>query len=607
MTVGIKNNSKKCYKVHNKALMLSFVIITLLFGLMGSVSSEMAYKWVSEEPIKFIALSNVKSTYELEKYLNSDDLVIFYLDKNFKVNNEGESFLKKLGIYSRIDYTKYIGRSREENPYYIFKIDNEEYFALDTFDRDKLYFQEYVELSPKKIFLPKEPDFTSKSFMDFLGNFVSSNGAKFAYLNKVPNGYNESLIWGVAVQNIMPDSTGDGVIQISGYNMIVDVIDSDLILKKLKLIDDYSKEIKSNYTYISTGAENLNVLDVNTKEPISKYREFYIIEDFLRQETRNDNLYSRYGDGNGYNTKYLKNKDLMAFSFYPMVYLDKSPDSIRNDPIGSYYPTSYDYQYLSNGDYWMNSRASETGYFQYDNDEILEDVGYSKIKRQTWTLGDEQLSLREENELKNKYDAFNYWYCKNYGYLTTNGVNAIILPSSDENLTDMIFDNTDNEDIIWKSTLANSNNGISYIVVPGENNYYIKNNVSILQVPNFLNTQNSISYIQSYYKQPENEEFGVYVTDTIYFNKTVLKNLDSNRVWICSFEEFSNWNKDYTRTNMGLNNGNIVLTTNMNQKPKITYYENNIEYTDSPKYENGKYYLKFGSISKYGDNTIVGP
>ncbi|MCS3900771.1 hypothetical protein [Methanococcus voltae] len=601
MTSEIKRNLKNLFKMRSgyscKLRSVSFVLIlfTVFFGLMGSVSSEVAYKWVSEEPIKFIALSNIQSEYELEKYLNSDDLIVFYLDENFRVNNEGEEFLKKLGIYTSIEYANYVGGSMD-NPNALFKLDNEEYYVLKVFDRQKIYYEDYVEVAPKKIFLPKEPDFESKKFMDFLGTYVSSYGLKFAYLNKVPNGYNESLIWGVAVQNVMPDNTGDGVIQISGYNMIVDVIDSDLILKKLKIIDEYSNEIKSNYTYISTGAENLNVLDINTKEPISKYHEFYIIEEFLRQETRNDNIYSRYGGGNGYDNNYLKKHDLLAFSFYPMIYLDKSPDSIRNDPMGGYYPTNYDYQYLSNGDYWMNSRASETGYFRYYDDEILEDVSYSDISRQTWTLGDEQVSLRQENELNNIYDVFNYWYCKNYGYLTTNGVNAIILPSSDENLTDMLFDNKYNDDIFWRSTVVNSDNGITYIVVPGENNYYIKNNVSILQVPNFLETKNLISYVQSYYKEPEDEEFGVYVSDSVYFDKNVLKNLTkSNRVWICSFEEYSYWTKNYYTTNMGLTDGYIVLTTNSNRKPQITCYDNETKSVSAPKLENGKYYLKFAN------------
>ncbi|HID47459.1 MAG TPA: hypothetical protein EYP47_01995 [Methanococcaceae archaeon] len=92
---------------------MRYILILILFiSFLSCYALDVDYKWVSTIPIRYVPLSSISSEEELNYYLNSEDIVVFYIDHNFKIRRD-EWKLYKLNV-SRVvpekipDYGDYI-------------------------------------------------------------------------------------------------------------------------------------------------------------------------------------------------------------------------------------------------------------------------------------------------------------------------------------------------------------------------------------------------------------------------------------------------------------------------------------------------------------------
>ena len=90
------------------------LLLILIVGvsLLSCQALDVEYKWASTIPVKYIPLSSITTEEELNYYLNTEDIVVFYIDDKFKIGRE-EWKLYKLNITrvtpERIpDYGEYV-------------------------------------------------------------------------------------------------------------------------------------------------------------------------------------------------------------------------------------------------------------------------------------------------------------------------------------------------------------------------------------------------------------------------------------------------------------------------------------------------------------------
>lgn len=563
-------------------------LVIILFTLVGVVNG-VPYKWASTIPVEFVPLSSMDNLEQIDYYLNKPNIVIFYIDENFKINNRTREILRYLNVIQDKeplkaipDYRnrtfintdgffvvypeKYVYRSKNGEAL-IFNPPNEVNENKDVFKVKNLLLDEknsIYEIKNKKLFVPYSVSFDNKKILDFVGQYVAENGGTFAYINKVPPFYKQVVISGVAVQNAIPDPRGDSAISVAGRKITVDVRDEEIINKKINRIKAISRLLNINITYITTGSENINTIkeDRLMGDEIKN-----LLNDYWFKKRYLD-YYSHIHYKSSNINELAKDFDILAMSYYPLIYVDKAPETFKNDPIGGYYPETISYKGTEKVGYWEKGPKSENNYYHYDGEKFW--TGNEKVSGDYWSFQGKIVPLENESDLNDKYRYFNYWFVKNYGYAMSQGVNGIILFTSDKDLLDAVF-KRDNENMPWKLNIDN----LDYIIVPYYKDITEVNGVMVISIPGINNNEiNGVHVIGEYYMPPKDEEYGVYVADVIEYDTNKIYELKDNYTWICSFKDYTNWIKKYRKNSIKILNNSIYLKSK--DDIKVTIYKKDI-------------------------------
>ena len=556
---------------------LSILILITSALLLSCNAIDTEYKWASTIPIHYVPLSSINSEDELNYYLNNDNIVIFYIDKKYNIERKDwilDKLLNKFNI-SRIVPEKIHGY--EEYP-----VNNTPYVL-----NNKLIYNEkcIFEIKPKKILITYNIDPDSKEIMDFVGYYVSKNNGTFAYINKVPPRYKHILITGVAVQKAVLDDKGDYIIDVAGRKLKVDWRDDGFINKKIKHLKTLSKLLNINITYISTGDE---LLDVIEKSDIDKDE----LEDLLNNywfEKRFTNTYFHTYVSSSDKGYYTRTLDILSMGYYPNIYVYKTSETFKNDPIGGFYPETVSYVGTVKMGYWRKEITSENEYYDYIKDEPSTDKnGGISI----WYYQGEPVSLTLDSELnEDRYKYFNHWFVKNYGNALAKGVNGLLLPSNNSYLLDAIL-GKDNRELKWKLNIGNK---VEYIVIPGKGEPTIENNITIFKVPGIFEDLYGVPFIKECYIPPEGEMPGVYIGDIAEYNYSILYHWKDNCTWICSFRDYARWINNYVKCDIYIRNNSIVLRSNIPMK--VTVYSKNVVYPENVSVE--EYNNKLNKVVLY--------
>ena len=420
------------------------------------------------------------------------------------------------------------------------------------------------EIKPKKILIthPINPD--DKNILDFIGYYVSENNGTFAYINKVPPHYKHVLINGIVVQNAIPDKNGDYAVDVAGRKVKVDLRDDDLINKKIKTVKGLSEILNINATYISTGSENLKVIK---KENPNKDELDALLNEYWFKKWYNDKYYHTYYNPSNIKNNYnVKDFDILAMSYYPIIYADKAPETFQNDPKGGYYPEVISYKGTDDIGYWEKGVKSDNKYYYYDKNEPHWNDNDKYVSN--WYYEGKVVSLANESEMNDRYKYFNQWFVKNYGYAVSEGVDGLLLTSNDKNLVDAVF-GKENNNISWKLAMDGK---LSYVVIPDYKGVSKENNITIIKIPGLTNDLYGMHYIKEYYIPPKDEEFGVYVADIVEYNVSKIYMLKNNYTWICSFKNYADWVNNYMYSNIKIVNSTIIIAKS-NNPIKITIYK----------------------------------
>ena len=535
-----------------KIVPILFIILTV--GIISAVNGELIYKWSSTIPVSLVGLSEV-GHYGVDTYLNRSGIDIIYYE----------------------DYPKYTSKIREIRlKNYLLKINEEKYYGAvikNPFNKN----QKFYIVGNKKLFIPQDINMNEKDILDFIGWYVAKNGGTFAYINKVPYGYNQTLITGVVVQKVVPDKDGDYAVSIAGRNIRVDIRDDDILTKRLKGILTASKALGVNITYISTGTENINMIekeDVSTDELLDLLNYYW----FKRHYTPYfHTYYNPYSENKRFN--YYKNQfDIALTGYYPLTYVEKAPETFDNDPVGGYYPDSIYYKGTSEYGYWDVGVDSKNRYYHYDRGEPQWD-GTNKEYPSYWYVEGRIASPEEDSEMWDRYKYFDRWFVKNYGNALSEmkhdkNIKGLVLLSGDRTMLDYLFNRFPDYDSQWKTDLKGK---VDYIVVPSEKDIKFIDGIPAICVPYVLGSENwSIHVITSTYIPPKDEDFGVYVADIIDYDTDKLYNLKKNYVWVCSFENYANWSKNYLRSSISIKGKNVVVHSK-NSNLKITVYSTKLK------------------------------
>jgi hypothetical protein len=661
--MSLKHSLKHLLK--NTILFFGIVII-----LVNSTYA-MEYKWTSTIPVEFVPISSISNSNQLDNYLNNNNIVIFYIDKDYSMRYD-DWILHKFNITENIpgkvpDYGNYtfvdangvvvvfpkncvyrdnngaliyytpMTQVNGDMPYkiqhitqntenrYIPNYHDYEYINNGTFiifpkkyiTRNKdgvlLYNPAMLindnatiynvstklldarngiyEIKPKKILIIHPISTSDESLMDFVGWYVSQNNGTFAYINKVPPYYKHVLISGVAVQKIVPDEYGDYAIDVAGRKIKVDLRNEKLISNKLQSIKGISKLLNINITYITTGSEGINVVEKDGSIDPDELKELW--NDYWFKKWYNENYthisYCPYN----IHSKYTSNMDILAMSYYPIIYVDKAPETFENDPVGGYYPDTIHYEGTQDYGYWESGTDSKNEYYHYDSGE----PHWNSHENQTsnWYYEGKVGLPENDSEINDKYEYFNHWFIKNYAYALSKGVNGLLLTSSDKYLVDAIF-GIDNENISWRLNINDKN--LDYVVIPANRSIYLKNNITVLGVPGLTNNEvYGIHYIDEYYMPPKEENAGIYVADITKYDVDKLYDLKDNYTWICSFKNYAEWGSKYLTNNIRIVNGsNMVIKSN--KGVKITIYRKNITLSDLSK-------LSYEEYDKNSNKVII--
>ncbi|GBF35945.1 hypothetical protein [Methanofervidicoccus abyssi] len=556
---------------------LSILILITSALLLSCNAIDTEYKWASTIPIYYVPLSSINSEDELNYYLDNDNIVIFYIDKKYNIERKDwilDKLLNKFNI-SRIVPEKIHGY--EEYPV------NNTLYVLNN----KLMYNEkcIFEIKPKKILITYNIDPDSKEIMDFVGYYVSKNNGTFAYINKVPPRYKHILITGVAVQKAVLDDKGDYIIDVAGRKLKVDWRDDGFINKKIKHLKTLSKLLNINITYISTGDE---LLDVIEKSDIDKDELEDLLNDYWFKKRFNNTYFHTYvsSSDKGYYTRTL---DILSMGYYPNIYVYKTSETFKNDPIGGFYPETVSYVGTVKIGYWRKEITSENEYYDYIKDEPSTDKnGGISI----WYYQGEPVPLTLDSKLnEDRYKYFNHWFVKNYGNALAKGVNGLLLPSNNSYLLDAIL-GKDNRELKWKLNIGNK---VEYIVIPGKGEPTIENNITIFKVPGVFEDLYGVPFIEECYIPPEGEMPGVYIGDIAEYNYSILYHWKDNCTWICSFRDYARWINNYVKCDIYIRNNSIVLQSNIPMK--VTVYSKNVVYPENVSVE--EYNNKLNKVVLY--------
>ncbi|MBA2861725.1 hypothetical protein [Methanococcus maripaludis] len=561
-----------------------FGLIIVSFMLFG-VANAIPYKWASTTPITYVDISNIQDIEKLEYYLNSDNIVVIYTGNDFTMTSKTEELLEYIGLVESKDLSGkipyfgdsvFITQSTSVIPKnYVYRDEDGAYIYVDTsmgetnksiiFEASissKIYDDGYYEIKPRKLFIPYNIDLENQDIIDFIGKYAASQGETFAYINKVPSNYDSVVINGIVVQNIIPDENGENSISVADRKITVEVRDEDLIKRKLNSVKTVSELLGIGTTYISTGSENIDIIKDSS---ITEDEKEDLLNSYWFKKRYSDYYthikYNDYGE-------YPNTVDLLAMSYYPLIYVDKAPETFEDDPTGGYYPNTISYSGSESLGYWNEGADSENNYYHYDGEDYWNDD--ETVSRDYWSVNGDYASMSEEIDLNDRYDYFEHWYVKNYAYAMTTGANGLLLFSSDDDLLDAVF-NKYNKNVTWKLNIE----GIDYLVIPDYIGYDKMNGVSVINVPGLNNNEiNGIHFIEEIYIEPYDEEYGVYVADVFEYDTNTIYDLNDENTWICSFEEYADWAETYRTSKLIIQNDTVYL--NADDNAKITIYRENI-------------------------------
>jgi len=527
--------------------------------------------------------SKQNSTYKItyDNYVNKEIIPNYY---DYVFVNQNNVFV----IYPQ----KYITRDEDGALIYSPSLDIKDNLPIYNVSTKLIDAEKGIyEIKPKKILItnPINPD--DKDILDFVGNYVSECNGTFAYINKVPPKYEQVVINGVAVQKVVPDENGEYAISVAKRKIKVDMIDDNLLTKKINSIKALSELLNINITYISTGSENIK--DIKEENIDNGELEDLLNNYWFRKWYDDKYVHIQYTPSTIKTQYNAKNLDILAMSHYPMIYVDKAPETFENDPTGGYYPETISYEGPNDTGYWQRGAESENNYYHYEKGEP--DWNSNEEYTTNWYYEGSSVSPENDTAMNNRYEYFNHWFVKNYAYALSENVDGLLLYSSDKTLYNTVFGKED-ENISWKLNIGDR---VNYVVIPDHKGISKEDNITIIKVPGLLNNEvHEVHYIKEYYLEPNDEEFGVYVADSIYYNKSKIYALKDNYTWICSFKNYAEWSNKYNTNNIIIKNGN--LTTKSNKNIKITIYSKNI------KNINNKLFSKY-SIEEYNKdlNKIV--
>ncbi|AEH06391.1 hypothetical protein Metok_0404 [Methanothermococcus okinawensis IH1] len=424
------------------------------------------------------------------------------------------------------------------------------------------------EIKNKKILITHPISKNDKSILDFIGHYVSENNGTFVYINKAPPYYKHVLINGVVVQKAVPDKNGDYVVDVAGRKIKVDLRDDSIINKKIKTLKGICNILNANLTYISTGSENLKV--IKEENPDKDELDTLLNDYWFKKWYQGEYHHTYYVPSNIKNNYNIKHLDVLAMSYYPIIYVDKAPETFKNDPADGYYPETINYKGTDEVGYWEKGTKSNNKYYHYDENE----PHWNDNNKYTsnWYYEGKPVLPSEDSAMNDKYKYFNHWFVKNYGYAVSEGVNGLLLTSNDKNLVDAVF-GRDNDNLSWKLDIKNK---LNYVVIPDYKGFSEEDNISIIKVPGLTNNEiYGMHHIDEYYIPPKDEEFGVYVADIVKYDTDKIYALKDNYTWICSFKNYADWADNYLHSDIktvnNRNNSDVIVKSN---KPvKITIYK----------------------------------
>jgi len=534
------------------------LIFGMVFVLMNTCNA-MNYKWSSTIPVEFVPLSNVDDENKLEHYMLKSNIIIFYEDEDF---NNGDKYKQSAIRYKLNNYIK-------------------AYNTTLVSPTNKSC--EFFVVGHKKLYVPHQINPDDKYVLDFVGWYVSECNGTFAYINKVPPHYKHTVISGVAVQKTIPDENGEYAVDVAGRKIKVNLRDDDLINKKIETIKGLSKALNINITYISTGSESINVIkkeDVDVDE-LDDLLNYYWFKKWHSSEYTHI-----YCNPSNIKTKYnVDDFDILAMSYYPIIHVDKAPETFENDPVGGYYPNSIHYKGTMGYGYWDDGVDSKNKYYHYDSDDPYWNSDDKYVDN--WYYEGSAVLPANDTEMNDRYKYFNHWFVKNYGYALSEGVDGLLLLSSDEHLVDAVF-GKDNDDLDWKLDI---NNKVRYVAIPDEKGISKEGNITILKIPKLAGDEIcGVHHISENYIPPKDEEFGVYIADIVKYDTSKIYDLKDNYTWICSFKNYVDWADNYLKSRIIIKNNTISVKSDNNVK--LTVYTKNINNSLLSKY----------SIEEYDDN-----
>jgi len=557
-----------------------FGLIIVSFMLLG-VANAIPYKWAST-----VDISNIQDTEKLDYYLNSDNIVVIYTGNDFAMTPETEALLEYIGLVESkniVGTIPYFGNSTYINSdsavvpeSYVYRDENGAYLYINSVDSaeketttvyeasisSKIFDDGYYEIKPRKLFIPYNIDLENQEIIDFMGRYVASQGETFAYINKVPSNYESVVINGIVVQNIIPDENGESSISVADRTITVEVRDEDLINRKLNSVKTVSELLDIGTTYITTGSENIDIIkdsSITDNEKENLLNSYWFKKHYSDYYTHIK--YNDYGE-------YPTTVDLLAMSYYPLIYVDKAPETFEDDPTGGYYPDTISYSGSQTSGYWNEGADSENNYYHYDGEDYWNDD--ETVSRDYWSVNGDFASMSEEIDFNSRYEYFEHWYVKNYAYAMTSGANGLLIFSKDEDLLDAVF-NKYNKNITWKLNIE----GIDYLVIPDYIGYDRMNGVAVIKIPGLNNNEiNGMQFIDEIYIEPYNEEYGVYVADVYEYDTNTIYDLNDDNTWICSFEEYVDWAETYRTSKIIIKNDTVYV--NADDNAKITIYRENI-------------------------------
>jgi hypothetical protein len=285
-----------------------------------------------------------------------------------------------------------------------------------------------------------------------------------------------------------------------------------------------------------------------------------------------------------------------------LISLDKAPETFNNDPVGGYYPNTVNYKGTQEYGYWDKGVDSENEYYYYTSDEPYWDSD-NPGHVDNWYYEGSAVSIANDSSMNDRYKYFNHWFVKNYGYALSEGVDGLLLLSTDDYLVDAIF-GKENSDLAWKLDI---NGKVRYVAIPDKKGISKEGNITIIKIPSLAGDElYGIHYISENYIPPKDEEFGVYVADVVNYDKNKIYRLKDNYTWICSFKNYADWIDYYSKNRISTRNNNVTVKFNENVKVTIYTHINESSLSSLYGYSLEEYNANLNKITLYNPpNNIL--